>query len=57
MIESRRMKLAGHIVCMLMMKNAYWYKVLIGKPERKISFRRPIHTWEDNIKIDPKEIV
>jgi hypothetical protein len=30
------------------------YKILIGKPEGKRSFRIPRHRWEDNIKMDLK---
>ena len=32
------------------------YKVLVGKPEGKRPFRRPRHSWEDNIKMDLKEV-
>jgi hypothetical protein len=28
------------------------YRVLVGKPEGKISLGRPRHRWEDNIKMD-----
>jgi hypothetical protein len=27
------------------------YKILPGKPERKIPLRRPEHRWKDNIKM------
>jgi hypothetical protein len=30
--------------------------VLVGKPEEKRPFRRPGHLWENNIKMDLKEI-
>jgi hypothetical protein len=33
MIESRRMKAAGHIACMGEKRNAY--RILVGKPEGK----------------------
>jgi hypothetical protein len=33
------------------------YKVLVGKPEGKRTFRRSRHRWEDNIRMDRKEIV
>jgi hypothetical protein len=36
------------------MRNAY--KILVGKPERKRPLRRPGHRWEDNIKVDLREI-
>jgi hypothetical protein len=33
------------------------YKVLVGKSEGKRSLGRPGRKWEDNIKMDHKEIV
>jgi hypothetical protein len=36
------------------MRNAL--KFLVGKPERKIPLRRPWLRWEDNIKMDHREI-
>jgi hypothetical protein len=32
------------------------YKVLVGKPERKIPLRRPRRRWKDNIRIVLMEI-
>jgi hypothetical protein len=32
------------------------YKSLVGKPERKRPLRRPRHRWEDNIRMDIREI-
>jgi hypothetical protein len=32
------------------------YRVLVGKPEGKRSLGRPRHRWEDNIKMDLKEV-
>jgi hypothetical protein len=32
------------------------YKILVGKPERKRPLKRPRHRWEDNIKMDLREI-
>ena len=32
------------------------YRVLVGKPEGKRPFGRPRHRWEDNIKMDLKEV-
>jgi hypothetical protein len=40
----------GHAGHMEKMWNAY--KILVQKLERKRSFDRPKHKWEDNIKID-----
>jgi hypothetical protein len=33
------------------------YRVLVGRPEGKKPLRRPRHRWEDNIKMDLREIV
>jgi len=32
------------------------YRVLVGKPEGKRALARPEHRWEDNIKMDLKEV-
>ena len=32
------------------------YRVLVEKPERKRSLGRPRHRWEDNIKMDLREV-
>jgi hypothetical protein len=32
------------------------YRVLVGRPEGKRPLRRPRRRWEDNIKIDLREI-
>jgi hypothetical protein len=36
------------------MRNAH--KILVGKPEGKRPLAKPKRTWEDNIRIDIKEI-
>jgi hypothetical protein len=36
------------------MRNAH--KILVGKPERKRPFGRPRRRWEDNIRMDLREI-
>jgi len=33
------------------------YRDLMGRPEGKRQLGRPMHRWEDNIKIDLKEVV
>jgi hypothetical protein len=33
------------------------YNILVGKPEGKRPFGRPRHIWEDNIRMDLKEIM
>jgi hypothetical protein len=32
------------------------YNILVGKPEGKRLLERPIHRWEDNIRMDLMEI-
>jgi hypothetical protein len=32
------------------------YRVLVGRPEGKRPLGRPRHRWEDNIKMDLKEV-
>ena len=32
------------------------YRILVGKPEGKRPLGRPRHIWEDNIKIDLREV-
>jgi hypothetical protein len=54
MIESRKMRLAGHIARMGEKRNAY--RVLVGKPEGKKPLGRPRHRWVDNIKMDLRAI-
>jgi hypothetical protein len=43
MVKSRRMRWAG-------------YRILVGKSEEKRPLGRPIHSWEDNIKMDLGEM-
>jgi hypothetical protein len=53
-IKSRRMRWAGHVARMGEGRGAY--RVLVGRPEGKIPLGRPRRRWEDNIKIDLREI-
>ena len=53
-LKSRRLRWAGHVACMEQFRNAY--RVLVGKPEEKRPLGRPRHRWEDNIKIDLREV-
>ncbi|KAJ4436976.1 hypothetical protein ANN_17108 [Periplaneta americana] len=53
-IKSRHLRLAGHVVRMDESRNAY--KVLVGRPERKTLLERPRRRWEDNIKMDLREV-
>ncbi|KAJ4449605.1 hypothetical protein ANN_01008 [Periplaneta americana] len=45
---------AGHVTRMGESKNAY--RVLVGRPEKKIPLERPRRRWEDNIKMDLREV-
>ncbi|KAJ4447311.1 hypothetical protein ANN_09315 [Periplaneta americana] len=53
-IKSRRLRLAGHVARMGESKNAY--RVLLGRPEGKRHLGRPRRRWEDNIKMDLREV-
>ena len=44
----------GHVARMGESRGAY--RVLVGKPEGKRPFGRPMHRWEDNIKMDLQEV-
>jgi hypothetical protein len=52
-IKSRRMRWAGHVAHMGEGRGVY--RVLVGRPEGKRPLGRP-RWWEDNIKIDLREI-
>jgi hypothetical protein len=54
MIESRRMRWAGHVAQMGEKMNEY--RILVGMPEGKRPLARPICRWVDNIKMDLREI-
>jgi hypothetical protein len=53
-IKSRRMGWAAHVARMGEGRGVY--RVLVGKPEGRRPLRRPRRRWEDNIKMDLKEI-
>jgi hypothetical protein len=53
-IKSKRMSLAGHVA--RMGKGRGVYRVLVGRPEGKGPPERPRCRWEDNIKMDLREI-
>jgi hypothetical protein len=53
-IKSRRIRWAGHVAHMGDGRGAY--RVLVGRPEGKTPLGRPRHMWEDNIKMDLREI-
>jgi hypothetical protein len=53
-IKSRRMRWAGHVVRMGEVRDVY--RLLVGRPEGKRPLGRPRRRWEDNIKMDLREI-
>ena len=53
-IKSRRLRWAGHVARMEEGRSAF--KILTGKPTGKIPLGRPMRKWEDNIRMDLKEI-
>ena len=53
-LKSRRLRWAGHLARMEQSINAY--RILVGKPEGKKPFGKPRRRWEDNIKIDLREV-
>jgi hypothetical protein len=53
-IKSRRMRWAGHVAHMGGRRGMY--RVLVGRPKGKRPLGRPRHGWEDNIKLDLREI-
>jgi hypothetical protein len=54
MIKSRRLIWAGHVARMGEGRGAY--RVLVRKPEGRRPLGRPWHRWEDNIKMDFREV-
>jgi hypothetical protein len=53
-IKSRRIKWAGFIA--LIGEGRSVHRVLVGKPEGKRPLGRPSCRWEDNIRMDFKEV-
>jgi hypothetical protein len=53
-VKTRRMRWAGHVVCVREVRDAY--NILVGKPEGRRPLGRPRRRWEDNIKVDLREI-
>jgi hypothetical protein len=53
-IKSRRLRWAGHVARMVARTGLHW--VLVGKPERRRLLGRPRRRWEDNIKMDLREV-
>jgi hypothetical protein len=53
-IKSRRMRWVGHVARMGEGRGVY--RVLVGRPEGKRPLGRPSRSWEDNIKMDLREV-
>ncbi|KAJ4450395.1 hypothetical protein ANN_01819 [Periplaneta americana] len=53
-IKFRRLRWAGHVTRMGESRNAY--RVLVGRPEGERPLGRPRRRWEDNIKMDLREV-
>ena len=53
-LKPRRLRWAGHAARMEQFRNAY--RVLVGKPQRKRRLWRPRRRWDDDIKMDLREI-
>ncbi|KAJ4427608.1 hypothetical protein ANN_25256 [Periplaneta americana] len=51
---NRRLRWAGHVARMGESRNAY--RVLVGRPEGKRPLGMPRRRWEDNIKMDLREV-
>jgi hypothetical protein len=52
--KARRMRWAGHVARMRDVRGAY--NILVGRPEGRRPLGRPRRRWEDNIKLDLREI-
>ena len=52
--KSRSLRWAGHVARMGARRVAY--RVLVGKPEGKIPLGIPKCRWEDNVKVNLKEV-
>jgi hypothetical protein len=53
-IKARMMRWAGHVAHMGEVRGAY--SILVGSPEGRRPLGRPRRRWEDNIKMDLREI-
>jgi hypothetical protein len=53
-IKSRRTVWAGHMAHIRERRGAY--NVLVGKPEGNKALEGPRHRWEDNIKMNVKDV-
>ena len=53
-LKSRRLRWAGHVAHMEQSRNAY--RVLVEKSEGNRPLGRPRRKWEDNIRMDFREV-
>ena len=53
-IKLRRMRWAGHLA--RRREGRVVYRVLVGKPEGRRPLGRPRRRWEDNIRMDLREV-
>ena len=53
-VKWRRLRWAGNVARMEQSRNAY--RVLVGKPESKKPLWRSRRRWEDNVKMDFREV-
>jgi len=53
-IKSRRMGWVGNVARMGIGEGVF--RILVGKPERKMPLERPRCRWKDNIKMDLQEV-
>ena len=53
-LNSRRLRWVGHVARMEQFRNAY--RVLVGKYEGKRLLGRPRRRWEDNIRMELREV-
>jgi hypothetical protein len=52
--KSRRLRWVAHVACVEGGRGVY--RILVGRPEGKRLLGRPKRRWEDNIKMDFREI-
>jgi hypothetical protein len=53
-VKGRRLRWAGHVASMGERRGAY--RALVGKAEGRRPLGRPRRRWEDNIKMDLREV-
>jgi hypothetical protein len=53
-MKSIKLRLTGHVARVVERRGAY--RVLVGKPDGRRQFESSRHRWEDNVKIDLREL-